>query len=26
MLASVACILKSRLAPPKRNFTLIRKS
>lgn len=26
MLASVACILKSRLTPPKRNFTLIRKS
>ncbi len=26
MLASIACILKSRLTPPKRNFTLIRKS
>jgi len=26
MLASVACILKSRLTPPKRKFTLIRKS
>ena len=26
LLASVACILKSRLSPPKRNFTLIHKS